>query len=89
MQSLKNELNIKQRIIDEKNTALRDQNEADLFLSCEKIKNEVLNGKKKEEIQPQINGLINLQQRQAMLAKQQYNYSDLFGLENIYGNRNR
>lgn len=69
-QSLRNELSLKQRVIDEQLEKLRQQNEADIFLQCEKIKHEILNGKKKEDLSAELSHLTYLQTQAASLNMQ-------------------
>lgn len=79
IKSIQNELEVKQRVIDEQKAKLRDQNEADIFLMCEKIKHEILNGKKEEELTLHLQSL-------AVMQAQQGNYSgQIRGLSGLLG----
>lgn len=86
IQSLKNDCAVKQRTIDEQKENLREQNEADVFLLCEKIKQKVLEGKTKEEIRPDLAQFDYLQNmaRQNSLNASYLKIQNIGALSNFY-----
>jgi len=81
--SLKNNVAVLERKISELTSTARAHNEADIFLQCEKIKHEILNGKKKDEMTQELSRLSALQQQQSMFANQ-YN-SNLGAAAGLFG----
>lgn len=65
---LKSEIAQKDNRITDLLTKLRDQNEADLFLECEKIKKKILDGEKREDIN--LSHMAALQNMQGSYAAQ-------------------
>lgn len=67
VQRAQNELAVKERIINEQNSKLRKQNEADLFLEIKRLEKKILEGEK----DPNIENLRSLQNQQSYLMAQQ------------------
>lgn len=58
---LKNQISVLERSNEEFKSKLREQNEADTLLQCKRIEKKILDGEKKEQLNPELQHLAALQ----------------------------
>ncbi len=79
IESLEAALAAKQDIINKQKKQIREQTEADIFLQCEKIKTEILDGAKKNDFHTEYLHLVDLQKQRASMQAAQSDSLNAWG----------